>query len=178
MGPLPWLVCQYAPFPPSKVEKILKGSLDSIPSPSVKSQIIGGKVCLRCNGKILLGVVNRPGCQEAFCFQNFVYITQEFFAVLCQVIFPAKNLNFHWRWRWWHQIQAIFLNLFYFTASSMWNVNDSLPYEEKSNCVYKLRNCTCWWDSFRAEKITNFLCYIKLTRKTNTKRTFCGKNLV
>ena len=31
----------------SKVEKILKGSLDSIPSlsPSVKIQIIGGKVC-------------------------------------------------------------------------------------------------------------------------------------
>ena len=31
----------------SKVEKILKGSLDSIPSPSpsVKIQIMGGKVC-------------------------------------------------------------------------------------------------------------------------------------
>ena len=36
---------------PFKVEKILKGSLDSIPSPSVKIQIMGGKVCLRCNGK-------------------------------------------------------------------------------------------------------------------------------
>ena len=36
-----------------KVEKILKGSLDSIPSPSpsVKIPIIGGKVCLRCKGK-------------------------------------------------------------------------------------------------------------------------------
>ena len=30
-----------------KVEKILKGSMDSIPSPSVKIQIIGGKVYLR-----------------------------------------------------------------------------------------------------------------------------------
>ena len=41
-----------------KVEKILKGSLDSIPSPSPsgKIQIMGGKVCLRCKGKILLGV--------------------------------------------------------------------------------------------------------------------------
>ena len=29
------------------VEKILKGSMDSIPSPSVKIQIIGGKVYLR-----------------------------------------------------------------------------------------------------------------------------------
>jgi hypothetical protein len=36
-----------------KVEKILKGSLDSISSPSlsVKIQIMGGKVCLRCKGK-------------------------------------------------------------------------------------------------------------------------------
>ena len=42
-----------------KVEKILKGSLDSIPSPSVKIQIMGGKVCLRCKGKTLLGIVNK-----------------------------------------------------------------------------------------------------------------------
>ena len=42
-----------------KVEKILKGSLDSIPSPSVKIQIMGGKVCFRCEGKTLLGVVNK-----------------------------------------------------------------------------------------------------------------------
>ena len=45
----------------SKVEKILKNSLDSIPplSPSVKIQIMGGKVCLRFKGKTLLGVVNK-----------------------------------------------------------------------------------------------------------------------
>ena len=44
-----------------KVEKILKGSLDSIPSPlpSVKIQIMGGKVCLRCKSKTLLGIVNK-----------------------------------------------------------------------------------------------------------------------
>ena len=36
----------------SKVEKILKCSLDSIisPSPSAKIQIMGGKICLRCKG--------------------------------------------------------------------------------------------------------------------------------
>ena len=40
-----------------KVEKILKGSLDWIPSasPSVKIQIVGGKICSRCKGKTLLG---------------------------------------------------------------------------------------------------------------------------
>ena len=44
-----------------KVENILKGSLDLIPSPSpsVKIQIMGGKVCLRCKGKTLLGIVNK-----------------------------------------------------------------------------------------------------------------------
>ena len=41
-----------------KVEKILKGGLDSIPSLSMKIQIICGKVCLRCKGKTLLGDVN------------------------------------------------------------------------------------------------------------------------
>ena len=44
-----------------KVENVLKGSLDSIPlpSPSVKIQIMGKKVCLRCKGKTLMGVVNK-----------------------------------------------------------------------------------------------------------------------
>ena len=44
-----------------KVENILKGSLDSIPSHSlsVKIQIVSGKVCLRCKGKTLLGIVNK-----------------------------------------------------------------------------------------------------------------------
>ena len=44
-----------------KVEKILKGSLVSIPSPSPsgKIQIMGGKVCLRYKGKTLLDVVNK-----------------------------------------------------------------------------------------------------------------------
>ena len=44
-----------------KVEKILKGSQDSIPSPSpsVKIQIMGGKVCLKCKGKPSLGDFNK-----------------------------------------------------------------------------------------------------------------------
>ena len=75
-----------------KVEKILKGSLDSIssPSPSVKNQIMGGKVCLRCKGKTLLGVVNK-----LLKIKKFVDITQQCFALLPQVNFPANNLNFY-----------------------------------------------------------------------------------
>ena len=46
--------------------------------------------------------------------KKFVDITQQCFALLPQVNFPANNLNFHSRWGWWDWIQAIFLNLFYF----------------------------------------------------------------
>ena len=57
--------------PPFKIEKILKDSLDLIPSlsPSVKIQIMGGKVCLRCKGKTLLGLVNK-----IFLFKSFLTI--------------------------------------------------------------------------------------------------------
>ena len=46
-----------------KVEKILKGSLDSIPSPSpsVKFQIMRRKVSLRCKSKTILGVLKTKG---------------------------------------------------------------------------------------------------------------------
>ena len=45
----------------TKVEKNEEDSLDLIPSPSpsVKIQIVGRKVYLRCQGKTLLGVVNK-----------------------------------------------------------------------------------------------------------------------
>ena len=85
----------------SIVAKILKGSMDLIPSPSpsVKIQIMGGKVCLRC---------------ATFCFQKFVDNAQQFFAFTPQANFRAHNLNSHQRWRWWNWIQAIFSSLFYF----------------------------------------------------------------
>ena len=74
-----------------KVENILKGSLVLIPSPSplVKIQIMGGKVCLRCKGKTLLGVVNK------LLKTKFVDITHQCFALLSQGNFLAHNLNFH-----------------------------------------------------------------------------------
>ena len=63
-----------------KVENILKGSLDSIPSPSMKIQFMGGKVCLRCKGKTLLGF-----CQQTFENKKIVDITQQCFALLPQI---------------------------------------------------------------------------------------------
>ena len=69
-----------------KVEKKIKGSLDSIPSPlpSVKIQIMGGKVCLRCEGKTKCW-------QQTFENKIFVDITQQCFVLLLQVNFPANN---------------------------------------------------------------------------------------
>ena len=99
-----WKPCQsFCPHLP-KVEKILKGSLDSIPapSPSVKIQIMSRNVCLSCKGK------TAGCCQQTFENKKFVDINQQCFALLTQVNFSAKNLNFHWRWSWWDRIQASF----------------------------------------------------------------------
>ena len=59
---------------------------------------MAGKFPLMCKGKIL-----------------------KCFALLPQVNFKANNLNFHWKWRWWDWIQAIFLTLFYISGSSIEN---------------------------------------------------------
>ena len=100
-----WTLHQDLPIMNLIKKNILKDNLDSIPSPlpSVKIQIMGSKVCLRCKGKTLVGIV-----------KNFDII-QQCFALLPQVNFPTNSLNFHWGWRWWDRIQPIFLNLFYFT---------------------------------------------------------------
>ena len=62
-------------------------------------------------------------CQQFFCFQKFVVSAQQYFAFTTQVNFPANNLNFRWRQRWWDRIQAIFLNLFYFISCSSAEMN-------------------------------------------------------
>ena len=75
----------------SKVEIFLKGGLDLLPSPSpsVKIQIMGGKVCLRCKGKTLLGVVNKLLKKK-----KNVDITQQCFAFTPQANFPAHDFKF------------------------------------------------------------------------------------
>ena len=86
----------------------------------MKIQIVGGKVCLR-------------HCQQTFEKKKFVDITQQCFAFTPQANFPAHNLNFHWRWRWCDQIQAIFLNLLYFTnvCKQHCSIHSSLIWEGK-----------------------------------------------
>ena len=102
-----------------KVEKILKGNLDLIPSPSpsVKIQIMGGKVCLRCKGKRLLGVVNKLLKVKSFAFTP-------------QANFPAHILNFYYkRWRWLDWMQAVFLIFFtLFLFANNWWVEGILLY--------------------------------------------------
>ena len=71
-----------------KVEESLKGSLDSIlsPSPSVQIQIMGGKVCLRRKGKTLLGIVNKLFVLKICCQHP---------TMLFLNTFPAHDLNIH-----------------------------------------------------------------------------------
>ena len=77
---------------PIKIKKILKGSLDSIPSPSpsVKIQIMGRKVCLRCKGKTLQGVVNK-----LLKTKKLLTSPSNVLHLLPQSNFPATQLNFH-----------------------------------------------------------------------------------
>ena len=71
-------------FGRGKIEKVLKGSLDLIPSPStsMKIQIMGKKVCLAL-------------CKQTCENKKFVDITQQCFALLPKVNYSTNNLNFH-----------------------------------------------------------------------------------
>ena len=60
-------------------------------------------------GKFTWGNEAKHCCvMSTFCFQKFVDNAQQCFAFTPHAIFPAHNLNFHWRWRWWDRIQATF----------------------------------------------------------------------
>ena len=124
-------------FSIGKAEKILKGSLDSIPSPSplVQIQIKGGTVCLRHKSKKLY-LYSKVCWQHPamFCLHTFPAHISNFLlrwrwwdriqAIFLHLVLPshlsAHNSNYLLRWRWWDRIQAIFLKFFYFT----WNTND------------------------------------------------------
>ena len=99
-----------------KVENFLKGSLDSIPLPYVLHLQWKFKLWM---GKFAWGVKAKHcwALSNPFDIKKFVDITQQCFTLLPQVNSPINNLNFHWRWRWLDQIQAIFLNFFYFMHS-------------------------------------------------------------
>ena len=75
-----------------KVEKILKSSLDSIPSPSssVKIQIMGVKVCLRCKSKTLLGIVNK-----LFIFKSLLTTPSNVLPLYLKQTFPPIILIFN-----------------------------------------------------------------------------------
>ena len=60
---------------------------------------------------------------KLFVFKSLLTIAQQCFAFTPQANFTAHNLNFHWRLRWWDQIQAISLNIFYFTTKVSDNQN-------------------------------------------------------
>ena len=71
-----------------KVGNTLKGSLDSIPSPtpSVKIQIMS---LLEMSRQKIDG-----NCQQTFCFQKFVDITQQCYTVVCIKVRTASFPRF------------------------------------------------------------------------------------
>ena len=89
-----------------KIENIFEGTLNSISSPSVKIQIIGRKVCMRCKGKTLLVIVNEftkrkslltsPGNPLPYYYKwTFHYFNEERL-LYCTYLIPLskKCLNF------------------------------------------------------------------------------------
>ena len=103
-------------------------------SPSVKIQMMSGKVCLGCKGKTLFF-----HCQQTFENKKFVDITQQCLALLPQVNFPAINMNFHRRWRWWDQIQASFDYDFFFFTLEIKCIWIRLSLFSKAKCFIILR---------------------------------------
>ena len=84
-----------------------------------------------------------------------VEISQQCFAFTPQANFPAHNLNFHSRLRWWDQIQTIFWNVFYFKYQHSFslsklhfysfyekkyvNINDRIKIGKKKNISWKFK---------------------------------------
>ena len=115
-----------------------------MPLPSLKIQIMGGKVCLMCKGKTLLGIVNNLSKQKV-CWHR----PSKFCLIIVSIVnFPVNNLNFHWRLRWWDQIQAIFLNIFYSLCKSA------------ENCLKKFDKLTGHNNSWKnwLRQIWDFFC--------------------
>ena len=148
-----------------KVEKIFKGSLDLIPSPSpsVKIQIMGRKVCLRWKGKTLLGVVNKLLFQKSF--DN----THQYFAFTPQTTFPTHNLKSNWRWRWCDWTPATFKNLFYF----IWNIWQIMLHSSHCHVKFPFKSFDKMSNKKYYLKIINLYSYqqrIQYTQWNNTQR--------
>ena len=123
---------------------------------------MGRTVCLRCKGKTLLGIVNK-----LFGWQHP--------AMFCLYTFPAHNLNFYWTWRWWDQIQAIFLNLFYFISDKTTRILNGnklhfwLHFPPK---IWIFNWRWRWWDRIKAIFLNLFYFKHENSRSENFKSNF------
>ena len=84
-----------------KVVKILNGSLDMIPSPSpsVKKQIMGGKVCLRCKKtKHCWGIVNKLLKTKSLMTSSSNVLTFRLFFLRLIAQSPYIFLLYSWTW--------------------------------------------------------------------------------
>ena len=77
-----------------------------IQSPSVKIQIIGGKVYLDNSKAKHCRVMSTNFLLSKGCWQS-----PAMFCLYTSSKLSAHNLNFRWSWRWWDWIQPTFKNL-------------------------------------------------------------------
>ena len=104
----------------------------------MKIQIMGGKFAW---GVRSINIWKQKGCW---------HLTLQCFALLPQVNFPANNLNFHWRWRRWDQIQPIVLILFYFRKFWQLQFNEfflSQTIASTTKCSWPVHRCKTIWKS-------------------------------
>ena len=83
--------------------------------------------------EILFQIVGGKGVNAKHCWMfstNFWIqkVCWQYPAMFCLYTFFFHNLNFHWRWRSWDWIQAIFLNLFLLYADYSWFYYTSCTY--------------------------------------------------
>ena len=105
------------------------------PSPSLKIQISGGNVCLRCKGKTLLGVVNKLLKTKILLTSpsNVCLITS------CKL--PRQQFEFSLKVKVMGSIQAISINLFYL--------------KKNKSTIFKLW-VFCWYSPLK--KFLNLFC--------------------
>ena len=91
-----------------------------------------------------------------FLFSKVCWHCPAMFCLCTSSTLSTHNLNFHWGWRWWDQIQATFKKIFYFTKITFKNY--------KTDQFYSIVNCL-WQFDYGTSRNANF----------NGSNNFCYK---
>ena len=120
---------------------------------------------------------NFAGCyQQTFYFWKFFDNAQQWFAFTPQANLPAHNLNSYWNWRWWDQMQSIFLISFYFTRPNKFKKT-----HPKTKRLLSL--CDVWYQILKLNVFSislslevSQISWSKVHFAGNNKKTWCFLN--